>query len=197
MMDPIYTKFIFAEDDQIANEPLMPGMIILSDKGKLYLDRPDGTARLTITDIIIVDTETARLAVMTPINGFYFVSETSKLYYWNQRWECLNPDPAFIGSNGKILTEYLPDGTVMTYEGVIPGDILPTATSTIFGAVRLGSTGGAARYGKPEDVGLSQVTNDRQVKESDLGEPVTALTTEAKTLVGAINELHRLIMEKN
>ena len=46
---------------------------------------------------------------------------------------------------------------------------VPDATTTVKGIALLGASGGAARYGQKGDVGLGNVTNDAQVKRSEMG----------------------------
>lgn len=174
-------KFIFARDDQVTDDQTFPGALVTTDTGRLFIDRPDNGQRTEITDIRVNATEADRAAIMEPNPGFYYVVETAKLYRYlgDHRWDCLNPDPPFIGPDGRVMIDYLPgygdqltvpgepgapgeaghpgepgDVVVLGPGGVVPEGYLAVATSNRYGTVRLGSLGGAARFGHPEDVGL-------------------------------------------
>lgn len=230
-------KFIMAKQDEIATEPMIPGSLICTDEQRLYWDQPDGV-RSEITDVIELPNEMTRESWPNPRNKFYYVIASNRLYRYQDGtgWQCLNDDPEFIGPDGKILIEYLPgcegipglpgtpgypgvpgkpgDVVLIGPEGVIPEGYLPIATETVRGIATLGSEGGAARYGHNEDVGLDRVTNDTQVKATDvedtgpddrsgrlnvtsaarlyqiLGGQVEQLVTGDKTLIGAINAVY-------
>lgn len=181
---PISSKFIFATDERVMTEPTVPGVMIFTNTGRLFLDRPDNGQRIEITDVRVNVTEVDRLAIMEPITGFYYVSETAKLYRYlgDHRWDCLNPDPPFIGPDGKVMIDYLPgygdqttvpgepgspgeaghpgvpgDVVILGPGGVVPEGYLAVASSNRYGTVRLGSLGGAARFGHPEDIGLGEL----------------------------------------
>lgn len=70
------------------------------------------------------------------------------------------------------VSELVNDAGYITVTDI--GIDLPDATSTVKGVTTLGSTGGAARYGLKEDVGLSNVDNT-----TDLNKPISNLTQNA------------------
>lgn len=232
------TKYIGSPQSRVKNEPVVPGRIILTHDGRQYWDTPEGE-RIEITDIIELVSEASRKAITSPLEKFYYVLSTDKLWRYNGKWNCINPDYDFIGPDGKILIEYLPgtgssggdlpgtpggpgapgipgnpgDVVILGPGGLIPEGYLPLATTTVKGIATLGSTGGAARYGVAADAGLSNVTNDKQVKVTDiqtvepnassldsqvtsskrlwtmLGGALSTLKTGKKTIVESVNEL--------
>lgn len=215
-------RFIASPQNRVSGEPIVPGRVIYTYDGRIFWDAPDGK-RIEMTDIQEIQTEYERSRIQTPAIKFYYVIETDKLYrYTGAGWLCLNPDWDFIGTDGRIRAEVLPDTAVILGENrKIPVDQLPLATKTTPGVVTLGSEGGAARYGYPEDVGLGNVTNDAQVKAKDLqtteptylstdtqvtsarrlwlmlGDSVANLLTTSKSIIGALNELFRDKLGKN
>ena len=78
--DPNVTTDIKARD--IAQIPYKEGQFLMtSDTNSIYYDFADGRKRLT--DIIELDTEAQRQAILTPISKFYFVKDTGKLWRYN------------------------------------------------------------------------------------------------------------------
>lgn len=61
--------------------------LIVTDTKKLMYDY--GTERIVLGDIIELDTEAQRIALITPLNKFYFVKETGVLWRYNSNaWIC-------------------------------------------------------------------------------------------------------------
>ena len=57
--------------------PIIPGRyLICKDTGDIFYDTNDGT-RKHLTDIVDIETESARAELLAPLNKFYFVKETA------------------------------------------------------------------------------------------------------------------------
>ena len=67
--------------------PIMPGQyLICTDSGDVYYDTGDNV-RKHLTDIIDLATEEERLAVLAPLDKFYFVKSTAHFWrYLNGEW---------------------------------------------------------------------------------------------------------------
>ena len=55
--------------------------LIVTDSGDIFYDF-DGT-RVQLTDILVVDTESQRLALTSPFEKFYFVKRSGVLWRYN------------------------------------------------------------------------------------------------------------------
>ena len=66
----------------VAQIPYKEGQFLMtSDTNSIYYDFAEGRKRLT--DIIELDTEAQRQAILVPISKFYFVKDTGKLWRYN------------------------------------------------------------------------------------------------------------------
>ena len=72
--------------------PIVPGRyLICTDTGDVFYDTKD-KVRKHLTDIIDVATESARQAILAPMERFYFVKETAHLWrYTGGAWVDLTP----------------------------------------------------------------------------------------------------------
>ena len=72
--------------------PIVPGRyLICTDTGDIFYDTRD-KVRKHLTDIIDVATESARQAILAPMERFYFVKETAHLWrYTGGAWVDLTP----------------------------------------------------------------------------------------------------------
>lgn len=72
--------------------PIVPGRhLICTDTGDVFYDTAD-KVRKHLTDIIDVETDAARKAILAPLNKFYFVKETAHLWrYVSGVWVDLTP----------------------------------------------------------------------------------------------------------
>lgn len=84
------TVFSKAKDTTIV--PIVPGRyLICTDTGDIFYDTKD-RVRKHLTDIIDVATESARQAILAPMERFYFVKETAHLWrYTGGAWVDLTP----------------------------------------------------------------------------------------------------------
>lgn len=94
--DPNVTTDIKARD--VAQIPYKEGQFLMtSDTNSIYYDFAEGRRRLT--DIIELDTEAQRQAILVPVSKFYFVKETC--HFWrhlNGLWVDLSVISASIGT---------------------------------------------------------------------------------------------------
>ena len=75
----------------ISNEPFSNGSLIAAtDTGELYVDY--NGARMRIGDVITLETESQRLATLAPLPKLYWVTETGKLWRFDNDRVCVNPD---------------------------------------------------------------------------------------------------------
>lgn len=81
--------------------PIIPGRyLICKDTGDIFYDTNDGT-RKHLTDIVDIETESARAELLAPLNKFYFVKETSHFWrYTDGSWVDLTPnyDTEFVST---------------------------------------------------------------------------------------------------
>jgi hypothetical protein len=90
-------KFIATTSDKIQDINIVSGQLIFSrDDRVIYLDTD---VRTSFQQIITVIDEATRQALVSPVEGFYFVKETNILYhYQNNTWTQLTsaPDESLI-----------------------------------------------------------------------------------------------------
>lgn len=92
-------QFIATTGNRLSDLPISDGQLIfVQDKNKIVLDYNGD--RKFYNDIEIINTETSRKQ-LTPINGrFYFVIETTILWFYQDKWIQLTSTPenyVFIG----------------------------------------------------------------------------------------------------
>ncbi len=90
-----------ALESQIKNYQIIPlamgRFLIASDTRSIFYDLQD--KRIQLTDIIVLDTEAERTAILTPLDKFYFVKGSSTLWrYVNGEWK----DWPSSGSGGAV-----------------------------------------------------------------------------------------------
>lgn len=67
----------------VSLRPIIAGQyLICTDTGDVFYDTEDGV-RKHLTDIIELETEAERQAILAPINKFYFVKTTGSLWKYN------------------------------------------------------------------------------------------------------------------
>ena len=117
-------KFIATTSDKIKSINFAPGQMIFSqDDRVIYLDT---TERISYQAILIVSTEAERVAIQSPVNGFYFVEETCVLWSCkNQTWVqvTVTPHEQLIFSDDMDLPEtgnknvlYVKDGIIYQWD---------------------------------------------------------------------------------
>lgn len=92
-------SFYAGNFSDIASDPVQESgerILFAEDSGDLFLER-SGT-RVRIQDVIRIDTESEREAILAPLDKIYFVTESRKLWsYISGNWFLLNEE-----SSGKV-----------------------------------------------------------------------------------------------
>ena len=92
-------SFYAGNFSDIASDPVQESgerILFAEDSGDLFLER-SGT-RIRIQDVIRIDTESEREAILAPLDKIYFVTESRKLWsYISGNWFLLNEE-----SSGKV-----------------------------------------------------------------------------------------------
>lgn len=73
-------------------------LIFVQDKGRIAFDFKD--KRVFYNQITELDTEQERISLSSPANGYYFVTETAVLWFYNNEWVQITTPPrdvVFIG----------------------------------------------------------------------------------------------------
>jgi len=89
-------------------ESVVPGRLIVTYDGRMFYESIDGL-RLEITDILELPSDGSRLELLAPLDRFYWIQETEKLWKHHKgKWKCLNPDmPFFDSETNMIKNEFL------------------------------------------------------------------------------------------
>ena len=70
--------------------PVMSGQVIyVRDAQQLYFDSLNGT-RVQIRDVIFLDTDAQRTAIVAPLEKLYFVKATGVLWAYNDGWVAIS-----------------------------------------------------------------------------------------------------------
>lgn len=127
-------RFSKAPKATIDKQSIVNGRIyISSDTKEFFCDTANGE-RIKICDIEVLDDDKSRTSLLAPLNKFYYVLDTKKLWYYNNDWNQIGPsNNLVIKANGTQLC---------SYNGQSEITINITKSS----------------------VGLGNVTNDRQIK---------------------------------
>ena len=90
--------------------PIKPGQyFICTDTGDIYYDTKDGV-RKHLTDIIDLETDEERLAILAPIDKVYFVKSTRHFYrFILDEWVDLSANLSSIG-NSTVVSKNEPVG---------------------------------------------------------------------------------------
>lgn len=92
--------------------PIAPGQyLICTDSGDLFYDTKDGV-RKHLTDIIDIETDAERIAILAPLDKTYFVKGTGHFWrYLNGAWVDLSTIAAGgSGGNSTVLSASKPVG---------------------------------------------------------------------------------------
>lgn len=85
---------------------------VASDTHELYCDTLDGE-RIKISEIEYLETNNEREEILAPLNKFYYVSDTNKLWYYNEKWVQIGPgSQLIIQANGTQLGSYTGEQSV-------------------------------------------------------------------------------------
>ena len=104
-------------DSQLANIKIVAGSTIYTrDTGKHFIDISD-TERVQISDIIYIDTDKERTALLAPLpDKLYITRDTNKVWVYSvksDKWVCLNIDTTYTAGTGITI-----DGTTINNSGV-------------------------------------------------------------------------------
>ena len=104
-------------DSQLANIKIVAGSTIYTrDTGKHFIDISD-TERLQISDIIYIDTDKERTALLAPLpDKLYITRDTNKVWIYSvksDKWVCLNIDTTYTAGTGINI-----NGTTINNSGV-------------------------------------------------------------------------------
>ena len=104
-------------DSQLANIKIVAGSTIYTrDTGKHFIDISD-TERVQISDIIYIDTDKERTALLAPLpDKLYITRDTNKVWIYSvksDKWVCLNIDTTYTAGTGISI-----DGTTINNSGV-------------------------------------------------------------------------------
>ena len=104
-------------DSQLANIKIVAGSTIYTrDTGKHFIDISD-TERVQISDIIYIDTDKERIALLAPLpDKLYITRDTNKVWVYSvksDKWVCLNIDTTYTAGTGISI-----DGTTINNSGV-------------------------------------------------------------------------------
>lgn len=104
-------------DSQLANIKIVAGSTIYTrDTGKHFIDISD-TERVQISDIIYIDTDKERIALLAPLpDKLYITRDTNKVWIYSvetSKWVCLNIDTTYSAGTGISI-----DGTTINNSGV-------------------------------------------------------------------------------
>lgn len=103
------TKVRFSDSSKstILKQSVISGKIyVASDTHELYFDTLDGE-RIKISDIEYLATNEDREDILAPLNKFYYVSDTNKLWFYNEKWVQIGPgSKLIIQANGTQLGSY-------------------------------------------------------------------------------------------
>lgn len=104
-------------DSQLANIKIVAGSTIYTrDTGKHFIDISD-TERVQISDIIYIDTDKERTALLAPLpDKLYITRDTNKVWVYSvkfDKWVCLNTDTTYTAGTGISI-----NGTTINNSGV-------------------------------------------------------------------------------
>lgn len=104
-------------DSQLANIKIVAGSTIYTrDTGKHFIDISD-TERVQISDIIYIDTDKERIALLAPLpDKLYITRDTNKVWVYSvktDKWICLNIDTTYTAGTGISI-----NGTTINNSGV-------------------------------------------------------------------------------
>lgn len=101
--------------------------IVATDSRELFYD--DGALRIPLADIVFLNTEAERRAVLAPLPKFYFVIASGKLYVWDGTiWTAINGDlfdENSVPAPGSLPTLlFIKNGKIRPLKLGLEGDVL-------------------------------------------------------------------------
>lgn len=108
------TKSIDTIKSKLGTIPVSTGQVIyLSDTEELYFDSSNGT-RIQVRDLIILETEAERTAIIAPLTKLYYVKNERMLWVYSGVWMPLTSESVFVldtRSENTLPDEYQDNGT--------------------------------------------------------------------------------------
>ena len=100
-------RFSKAPKATIDKQSIVNGRIyISSDTKEFFCDTTNGE-RIKICDIEVLNDDKSRTSLLAPLNKFYYVLDTKKLWYYNNDWNQIGPsNNLVIKANGTQLCSY-------------------------------------------------------------------------------------------
>lgn len=119
-------NFYSTLDAKLTNIPVVDGnLIFVRDKRKIYMDAKG--ERTEYSSVITLVTEAQRVAMVSPVEGIYFVKETNILWSYSTRWHKLTSAPEtitiFVDSEkdlpeiGQNNVLYITDSSIYKWKG--------------------------------------------------------------------------------
>ena len=195
-------RFSDSSKSTILRQSIISGKIyVASDTRELYCDTLDGE-RIKISDIEYLETNDEREDILAPLNKFYYVSDTNKLWYYNERWVQIGPGSQLvIKANGTQLGSYTGEEAVevnITKANIGLGNVPNVATNDQTPTYTSNSTLTALVSGEKLSVALGKIAkaindlmshisnknNPHEVDLPDLG--ITSTADELNKLDGAL-----------
>lgn len=195
-------RFSDSSKSTILRQSIISGKIyVASDTRELYCDTLDGE-RIKISDIEYLETNDEREDILAPLNKFYYVSDTNKLWYYNERWVQIGPGSQLvIKANGTQLGSYTGEEAVevnITKANIGLGNVPNVATNDQTPTYTPNSTLAALVSGEKLSVALGKIAkaindlmnhinnknNPHEVDLPDLG--ITSTADELNKLDGAL-----------
>lgn len=196
-------RFSSAPKSVIDKQSITKGKFYVStDTKEFYCDTPSGS-RIRISDIEFLNKDSERTSLLAPLNKFYYVLETSKLWYYNESWNQIGPgNPLTIKVNNVLLATYTGQQNIeinITKENIGLGRVVnvstndqkPTFVESVSLSALVSGENLSVLMGKiskavstlishianknnphgvsKSNVGLSNVTNDKQIKGLSTG----------------------------
>lgn len=157
--------------------PLSMGrFLISSDTQSIFYDLQD--KRINLTDIIPLDTESQREAILAPLDKFYFVKESCTLWrYVNGKWKDW---PSGISGGGTkaysailAVNKWVDNQQVMRVEGLSATQNGVIGLSQDVSAVEIESAGNACMYVSDQEDGALTISLGGDKPTCDI--PVTLI----------------------
>lgn len=117
------TQSIETINSKLGTIPIKAGQIIyVRDRKAILFDSADGT-RVAVEDIIPLDTDAQRIALIAPLSKLYLVKDTKKLWYYNGAW-------ASIGGNDAPTVKYIGAFAISNWTGAAAPHSIKILAST-------------------------------------------------------------------
>lgn len=168
-------------DSQLANIKIVAGSTIYTrDTGKHFIDISD-TERVQISDIIYIDTDKERTALLAPLpDKLYITRDTNKVWVYSvksDKWVCLNIDTTYTAGTGISI-----DGTTINNSGVrsvtagASANKINVNTNGNTNTITINNVANATSAGKATNDSAGQQINTTYIKELSVSGKVITYT---------------------